>query len=186
MVVWTCTTLSSARRICSAWTARSRTASELVPGGGATVAWTVFSPPALMNVVGSFVTRAPVTTNRTTATATTPSLVVRLRSAALIAGVYARIQIEFVGSPSASTLTDTLFTSRYARTGTTVRAHRSDARSAKVTVRANGRNSCETMPPTKPSGRNTPTVVTVAAGVAPAAPLRAFVDALRGRPPQAP
>ena len=87
IVVWTCSTLSSARRIVSASMARSRTASELVPAGGATVTWTVFSPPALMNVVGSWVMSEPVTRNRTMAAPTTPSLVQRLRSAPLIAGV---------------------------------------------------------------------------------------------------
>ena len=62
--------------------------------------------------------------------------------------------------------------SRYARTGTTVRAHTSEASSANVTVRAKGRKNWLTKPPTKPSGRNTPTVVTVAAVIAPATSLR--------------
>ena len=51
--------------------------------------------------------------------------------------------------------------SRYASTGTTVSAQTSEASSANVTVSAKGRKNWLTKPPTKPSGRNTPTVVTV-------------------------
>ena len=42
---------------------RSRTASELVPGGGAMVTWRIFSEPALMNAVGRSGASADVTTN---------------------------------------------------------------------------------------------------------------------------
>ena len=45
---------------------------------------------------------------------------------------------------------------------------RSDAASAIVTVKANGRNSSPTMPSTNAIGRNTATVVTVDAVIAPA------------------
>ena len=57
---------------------------------------------------------------------------------------------------------------RYASTGTTVSAQISDASSANVTVRANGRKNWLTRPPTKPIGRNTATVVSVVAVIAPA------------------
>ena len=50
---------------------------------------------------------------------------------------------------------------RLARTGTTVSAQTSEASRAKVTVRAKGRKNWLTMPPTKPSGRKTATVVSV-------------------------
>ncbi len=53
---------------------------------------------------------------------------------------------------------------RLAITGTTVRAHSSEASSANVTVSANGRKNWLTMPPTKPSGRKTATVVKRGAG----------------------
>ena len=50
---------------------------------------------------------------------------------------------------------------RLARTGTTVSAQTSEASRAKVTVRAKGRKNWLTMPPTKPIGRKTATVVIV-------------------------
>ena len=68
--------------------------------------------------------------------------------------------------------------SRYARTGTTVSAQISEASSANVTVRANGRKNWLTSPPTKPSGRNTPTVVSVVAVIAPATSLGPLIDAV--------
>ena len=80
-------TVSMSPRIASACLVRSRTASELVPGGGAMVTDRIFSEPALMNAVGSRGASAPVATNRTTAVTTTPTLVQRLRSASLIVGV---------------------------------------------------------------------------------------------------
>jgi hypothetical protein len=55
---------------------------------------------------------------------------------------------------------------RYASTGTTVRAHTSEASRANVTVSANGRKNWLTSPPTKPSGRKTATVVSVLAVIA--------------------
>ena len=54
-----------------------------------------------------------------------------------------------------------------------------------MTVSANGRNSWDTMPPTRPSGRNTPTVVTVAAVIAPATSLGPLIDAARRDSPMA-
>ena len=54
-----------------------------------------------------------------------------------------------------------------------------------MTVSANGRNSWDTMPPTRPSGRNTPTVVTVAAVIAPATSLGPLIDAERRDSPMA-
>ena len=96
-----------------------------------------------------------------------------------------RIQNEFLGSPSSSTLDFTRLMSRYARTGTTVRAQTSEASSAKVTVRAKGRKNWLTKPPTKPSGRNTPTVVTVAAVMAPATSFGPLIEALRRSSPMA-
>ncbi len=86
-LAWTCCTLGSARRIASAATARSRTAAELVPAGGATVIWRSFSEPALMNWVGSSGAIAIEPANRTVATARIPHLVFRLRRARLIVGV---------------------------------------------------------------------------------------------------
>ena len=83
------------------------------------------------------------------------------RSASLSTGVYSRCQMVSGSSPSGSTLTFTLRMKKYASTGMTVSATSSDASSAKVTVSAKGRKNWLTMPPTKPSGRNTATVVRV-------------------------
>ena len=66
---------------------------------------------------------------------------------------------------------------RYASTGTTVSAQMSEASSANVTVSANGRKNWLTSPPTRPSGRNTPTVVIVAAVIAPATSFGPLIDA---------
>ncbi len=57
---------------------------------------------------------------------------------------------------------------QYDRTGTTVRETSSDASSAAVTVRLKEPNSSPTMPPTRPIGRNTATVVRVEDVTAPA------------------
>ena len=84
---WTSTTFGSAMRICSASLVCSRTACVLVPGGGATVTWRIFSEPALMNAVGRSGASALVTTNSTRAARTTPPSVQRLRSTPLIVGV---------------------------------------------------------------------------------------------------
>ena len=54
-----------------------------------------------------------------------------------------------------------------------VSATKSEAASAIVTVRANGRNSSPVMSPTRASGRNTATVVTVDAVIAAATSLTA-------------
>ena len=86
-LVWTVSTSGSARRIVSASIARSRTASELVPAGGATVIWRIFSEPALMNCVGRSGTIAIETTKRAVAPAMMPHFVVRLRRASWIVGV---------------------------------------------------------------------------------------------------
>jgi hypothetical protein len=51
-------TSSSSRRICSACSAWARTCSDVAPLGGAIVTWTIFSEPALMNAVGSWLMRA--------------------------------------------------------------------------------------------------------------------------------
>ena len=75
--------------------------------------------------------------------------------------------------------------SRYASTGTTVRATTSEARSANVTVSAKGRKNWDTRPPTKPSGRNTPTVVMVAAVMAPATSFGPSMDAVSLSSPRA-
>ncbi len=56
---------------------------------------------------------------------------------------------------------------QYASTGTIVRATTSEASMAIETVRANGRNSSPTMPPTSAIGRNTATVQIVEAAMAP-------------------
>ncbi len=74
---------------------------------------------------------------------------------------------------------------RYASTGTTVSAQMSEASSANVTVRAKGRKNWLTSPPTRPSGRNTPTVVIVAAVMAPATSLGPLIDAWRRLSPSA-
>jgi hypothetical protein len=74
---------------------------------------------------------------------------------------------------------------RYASTGTTVSAQISDATSANVTVSAKGRKNWLTKPPTKPSGRNTPTVVTVAAVIAPATSRGPLIEAFRRSSPSA-
>jgi hypothetical protein len=87
MLVWTSTTLGSPSRMVSASTARSRTASDEVPGGGATVTARIFSEPALMNWVGRRGAIRPVSRNSATDTPTTPSLVQRLLSAHLMDGV---------------------------------------------------------------------------------------------------
>ena len=65
----------------------ARTASELAPVGGETVTIRVFSEPALMNWVGSSGASASEATNRTPASATTPSLVQRLRRTNRMTGV---------------------------------------------------------------------------------------------------
>ena len=54
-----------------------------------------------------------------------------------------------------------------------------------MTVSANGRKNWLTMPPTKPSGRNTPTVVMVAAVIAPATSFGPLIDAVRRSSPMA-
>ncbi len=53
-------------------------------------------------------------------------------------------------------------------TGTTIRATARLQSSANVTVSANGRKNSEASPCTRPSGRNTATVVSVLAVIAPA------------------
>ena len=89
--------------------ARSSTASELAPLGGATVTWRIFSEPALMNWVGSWRTRASEATNSTPATATTPSAVQRdAQDERDESACTARTQTRAVGSPFSSTLTLTL------------------------------------------------------------------------------
>ena len=179
MLVWTSSTVSISIRISSASVAFSSTASEVAPAGGMTTTCRIFSDPALMNCVGRSGTRASDATNRTPAPARTPHLVMRLRREKVIAGVYTRTQNERFGSPCSSTASETRLMNRYARTGTTVSATTSEASSANVTVRANGRNSWLTSPPTRPSGRNTPTVVRVAAVIAVATsrgPLRTAVS----------
>ncbi len=55
---------------------------------------------------------------------------------------------------------------QYANTGMIVNATNSDAIRAIVTVSPNGRNNSPTCPPTRVIGRNTATVVTVAAVIA--------------------
>jgi hypothetical protein len=60
---------------------------ELVPAGGATLTWRIFSEPALMNWVGRSGAMRPVSMNRAIDTPSTPSLVTRLRSAQVIVGV---------------------------------------------------------------------------------------------------
>ncbi len=102
--VWTSRTLGSCWSFCSALMAWSRTACDEAPAGGAMVTWRSFSDPALMNAVGRSGARTAVSRNSPVAMPTTPSLVLRLRSAAVIAGVYTLIQKEFFGSPSSSTL----------------------------------------------------------------------------------
>ncbi len=62
---------------------------------------------------------------------------------------------------------------QYARTGTIVSATKSEASIAMATVSANGRKSSPTMPPTRAMGRNTATVATVEAVIAPATSLTA-------------
>ena len=52
MLVWTSSTLGSVSRIVSASVARSSTACDEAPAGGATVTARIFSEPALMNCVG--------------------------------------------------------------------------------------------------------------------------------------
>ncbi len=86
-LVWTTSTSGSASRISSASIARSRTASELVPAGGATVTARIFSEPALMNWVGRSGTMAIEMAKSAVAPATMPHLVARLRRASLIVGV---------------------------------------------------------------------------------------------------
>jgi len=60
-----------------------------------------------------------------------------------------------------------------ASTGTTVRATRSEAASARVTVQAKGRKISPACPPTRPMGANTATVVSVELVTAPATSLTA-------------
>ena len=67
--------------------ARSSTASELVPAGGATVTCRTFSDPALMNWVGRSGTIAIETAKSAVAPATMAHLVARLRRANRIVGV---------------------------------------------------------------------------------------------------
>ena len=87
MLVWTSSTLGSVSRMVSAWIARSRTASDEAPAGGATVTARIFSDPALMNWVGRSGAISAVAKNRAMDTPTTPSFVQRLRNAHVIAGV---------------------------------------------------------------------------------------------------
>ena len=87
MLVWTGSTLGSASRIVSAWIARSRTASDEAPAGGATVTATSSRTRVDERVGQSWAISEPVTKNRTMAAPTTPSFVQRLRSAHVIAGV---------------------------------------------------------------------------------------------------
>ena len=61
----------------------------------------------------------------------------------------------------------------------------SEASSANVTVSANGRKNWLTRPPTKPSGRNTATVVSVLAVIAPATSRGPLVTAVRRSSPRA-
>lgn len=69
------------------------------------------------------------------------------------------------------------------RTGTTVSDTSSDASSAAVTVRLKEPNSAPTMPPVRPTGRNTATVVSVEAVTAPATSLTAVrMASLRSSP----
>ena len=108
MLVWMSSTSSSASRIVSASMARSSTASELAPLGGATLTWRIFSEPALMNWVGNWLTRDSEAKNRTPANATTPRAVQRERRANVMSGMYSRTQRDLTGSPLSSTLTFTL------------------------------------------------------------------------------
>ena len=66
-------------------------------------------------------------------------------------------------APCAIASGDGAFRNQYASTGTIVSATNSDAASAIVTVRANGRKSSPVMSLTRASGRKTATVVTVEA-----------------------
>ncbi len=66
---------------------------------------------------------------------------------------------------------------QYDSTGTTVSDTSRDASSAAVTVRLNAPNSSPTMPPTRPIGRKTATVVSVADVTAPATSRTAFMIA---------
>ena len=54
-----------------------------------------------------------------------------------------------------------------------------------MTVSAKGRKNWLTRPPTNPSGRNTPTVVIVAAVIAPATSLGPLIAAVRRSSPMA-
>ena len=85
-VVWTSSTSSSATTRSSASAARSRTASEVAPAGGATLTTRIFSDPELRNVVGSSGTMNSEPTNSSSAPNTAPSAVHRLRSVARIVG----------------------------------------------------------------------------------------------------
>ncbi len=69
------------------------------------------------------------------------------------------------------------------RTGTTVSDTSSEASSAAVTVSENEPKSWPTMPPTRPIGRNTATVVSVAEVTAPATSLTAVMIAVRRSSP---
>ena len=86
MLVWTSSTLGSVSRMVSASVARSSTACDDAPAGGATVTARIFSEPALMNCVGRSGTISDVAKNSATDTPTTPSFVQRLRRANVIAG----------------------------------------------------------------------------------------------------
>ena len=72
-----------------------------------------------------------------------------------------RCQIVSGGSPCSSTFIGMRSTKNQASTGMTVSATSSEASSANVTARPKGRKNWLTMPPTKPMGRNTATVVIV-------------------------
>jgi hypothetical protein len=72
---------------------------------------------------------------------------------------------------------------RKARIGTTVSAQTSEASRANVTVSAKGRKNWLTMPPTKPIGRKTATVVRVELVIAPATSRGPWSTAVRRSSP---
>jgi hypothetical protein len=87
IVVWMSSTGSYCPTIASASMARSRTASEVAPVGGAMLTARIFSEPALMNWVGSSGTIASEATNIAPARPTTASLVQRPRRTNRMVGV---------------------------------------------------------------------------------------------------
>lgn len=182
-VTWYSLMSSMPSRVFSTFFAAASAASRLVPGANSCLTVSTSCSPWSKKLVLSS-GAMPRVTSRTTNARTT--LVIRRRVAKPSTLTYARC-IRLLDSfssairrASAGSIPRTAFGARrnqYESTGTTVSETSSDASRAAVIVSENEPNSSPTMPPTRPIGRNTATVVSVDAVTAPATSLTAEVIA---------